>query len=232
MHTCRNSSRALELLVSRFIVGKRRQTAGSCKQSCIWERKALLSAPWPVTALQGILFGLCTSAHHPTPPVLYAWALASPPAPRGQTDCWANPQGLAPMHETSLGSSEQVTKSCICLQASRSDTVVRSLLMSIYFLVFSFSLASSVTFLHPSQNGYICTFYSIIFKDLFRLCWMSDCLLYVSQKTVSTLSCWNQVLCWKTEIPEHIPAPWSASRLCFTFLLSRHPLAPQRFFRR
>lgn len=98
VYTHHDSSCALELTVSRFIVSKRWQTAGSCKQSCIWDGKTLFSAPWPVAALQGILSSLCTSAHQPTPSALYVWALASLPVPSRQTDCWTDPQGLAPMY--------------------------------------------------------------------------------------------------------------------------------------
>lgn len=95
-YTYHDSSSALELTVLGFMEGKKRQTAGSCKLSSIWDRKALLSAPWPVAALQRISSSLCTSAHHLTPSVLHAWAAAQPtlgyswhhrPQPEDRRDC-------------------------------------------------------------------------------------------------------------------------------------------------
>lgn len=162
-YTYHDSSCALELTVRRFIDGKRRQTAASCKQSHIWDRKALLSAPWPVTALQGIssvfapplavslhpscTFGMQHSRHQDT---------AGVTAGSWRTGGTAEPISRASHRHTGphsgVQSKQQNHASPHKQPGLWSGTVVCSLLMSIYFLICSLSLALSITFLHVSPN--------------------------------------------------------------------------------
>lgn len=137
-HTFRESSPT----AFGFITGRRRQTAASCKESCIWDGKALLAAP--CLSLPCMESLQCLHRHLPShlcPARLGCGTagtgieLVSLPAPRAASGLLSPPPGPH-IHTRDLTcDSEQATKSCICLQASTSGTVVCSLSMSFYFLV-------------------------------------------------------------------------------------------------
>lgn len=176
--TCTPSMRALLLwkqLVFGFITGRRWQTAASCKESCIWDGKALLAAPClSLSCMEPLL----QSWHlhllsHLCPECLGCGTagtgieLVSLPAPGGLSGLLSPPQGLAPTPWTSLVS---LSNKIMHLSASIHIRHCALLPFDVHLFPCSLSLALFVTFLSLSPKVEICTLQPTMFKNLFRLC--------------------------------------------------------------